>query len=1497
MAYTNNALHPVEYHDPHDVFKLLAPGLVPRLPLHNLHWQSHAGPLRSIGTLHVDLVRGNDPGNASASATPSLRRSNSTIRDDGFQTQQVGGRPTSSETNESGSHASGPATQRRHQIPGLRRTPYLKVLLVRCDDNDSYKNSVRSEVREWIKTHTPSSTSKKSTNEEKHDTYEWLIVHIVIPNSTAATQPRGTNIKSDSQESSKSSATSRWRTGSTPLLEKLRSDFNSSKKGAVDRVVQIRIGINDVPYDLLPRVVPAVPTGYSETEQDAENAWVELMSKIKSLILSSFDQRVTQYEEDIKEKDAQRSLPGWNFCTFFILKEGLARGFENVGLVEDALVGYDELSIGLDTVVGEHGNTGAPERHGGVLESYTDELKRVAEKILAQGAEGDEEAVDLQSKDGKEQFDEIPIAATKKPYREMILANKVSVFDFRCYIFSRQIALLLRLGNASSTREELLAKLREQQGSVLHGVAPLAPAPLMRTEERENLGTLGEICRRALQFIPIISQIMRQDIAAAMADYKGGSELAEVMDNMVTSFAFSVAQQILAETSTKALPIPPTTLPPTDTEQKASIPEPKTMMHPARSSSMHIPPAVRGPPSPGIFPGPGRPMSLEAEDAHFAKAGLEELAARRADLYMLSRSILDGLGKKRGWSNGWAEAPVVGDVDEVGMVEVSLDDDEDESGSSETIEPHTPLVAGIGSALLRTAVDNAEDFYRLYEILTDKALRHFTVANHDYCVQANMADLAVLKFQQKEYRAASSFFIQTTPFFSESGWSMLELSMLIMYTQCLHELKSTQDYVRVALKLLTKFCAAERESLEQRKVLGPKGQEKKNYPDSSAIEGVVKKLFELAPSLQNEAHVMLASLFNEVELSGYPDYDKGRDGCSLSVQFRCLIPEEATFDSAALRLSSIDEGPCKELWLESKDEIILTRGKNTITLHCQSVVPGKYRVDYLSLSAGKIRVVFERDANQPTSSATDIFRRPEVTLFSQPGVLDIHLKATPHIQLDKSNCLDLSLSTGWNKLKNCEIRIKPATGGLRLVTQEAAIVGGSVDFAKPPEAGVFYLESLKTETNLTIRFPYTVEQDLGNVVARLEVFYTTESGESHYLAKAATVLVSLAVGVNVQDVFKHNALFSRFSVSTASASPLRIFETELVGTDLFESSTGAPPASTILVFQRQPATFMYKVKRKEGSKLAKRTDKIMYLKLFYTTLAAEIEELVKKSITAALEDSPLAIFSKVIMVAVGNHVRSELSAHDLERATLLSQISTSFLKDVRWGQYLFGLGATSGSEKDATQATSEFFTAWQATNPVLTIPSTPIADKSSILIPVEIPSVPVIHTADIRLQSPLHGLGDSGATPTVTLNQVLPATLHLKWTRIWDTEGASKQKEEFSYEVTAPGESWLLGGKRKGRFEIPPSSDAVASTPETEASIPLVLIPQREGWLPYPAVDIRETGEEARGCEIDARNLGESVRVVSGREEVTVSLDASGPGGGPLVVEAEGIISQGRIVT
>lgn len=887
-----------------------------------------------------------------ATLSPTARRSGSVPRvEDVLRSRSVSVSTDSGRARAPSLRSKASGNLRRHQIPGLRRTPYLKLLLVRCDDNDSYKNTVRAEVREWIRNHTaPTTSSKKGSGQENHDAFEWLIVHVVIPNTAASTQPRSSG-KSDSTEKT---TTSRWRTGTTPLLEKLRSDFNTTTKGAQDRVTQIRIGINDVPYDLLPRVVPAVPSGYNETEQDAENAWNDLIGKIKSQILTSFDMRVTQYEEDIREKDAQRTLPGWNFCTFFILKEGLARGFESVGLVEDALVGYDELNVGLDTVIHEQLETGSPERHGGEMAAFTEELRDIAERALEAVTKdsSDEEGGDTESNSAGPRFGEIAISSTTKAYRDMILANKVSIFDFRCYIFSRQIALLLRLGNALSSKEELIAMLKTQQKDILYGEAPLAMPPPNQKDEPENLITFADICQRTLQFIPSVSQILRQDIIVGLTANKTPSKKApklspqaeETIDNMVASFAFSVAQQILAQTSTKALPIPPSSLSYGDgIEPKSSIPEPKTMIHPARNSSLSPRSGIPPPPlSPSFFPGPGRqlPAGADAKGPNgFLKTGLEDLAARRAELYMLSRSILSGLGKKRSWSDGWDEAPLVRGIGLDDMEDVNLDE-EDRDGESENTSSsksaYSPLMSGIDNTVLRTAVDNKDDFYRLFEILTDKAMRHYTVANHDHAVHSSMADLAVLKVHLKDYKAASSFFSVTTPFFGESGWSLLELSMLIMYCQCLDDVNPKGEHVGVALKLLTKYCAAEKERLQKKSGFASFSRDK-TYPDAWPVTGIVEKLTSLAESLSKEVKVPFESFFTDVEINGFPEYEDNQDACSLNISIRSLLPEDISFDAAKLRITSVDEGPSRERMFETAagSPITLKPGKNKIRLDCK----------------------------------------------------------------------------------------------------------------------------------------------------------------------------------------------------------------------------------------------------------------------------------------------------------------------------------------------------------------------------------------------------------------------------------------------------------------------------------------------------------------------------------------------------------------------------------
>lgn len=547
------------------------------------------------------------------------------------------------------------------------------------------------------------------------------------------------------------------------------------------------------------------------------------------------------------------------------------------------------------------------------------------------------------------------------------------------------------------------------------------------------------------------------------------------------------------------------------------------------------------------------------------------------------------------------------------------------------------------------------------------------------------------------------------------------------------------------------------------------------------------------------------------------------------------------------------------------------------------------------MKIGKILINFDRDTTVATSS---LFKDANLSIYQRAEAFDVSLVASKHTTFGRNNCLDIQIQTGWNDVAKCEVRIKPSTGGMRLLTTEATIVDSDIQMAKAPEAGLFHFKEIPANTTVTIRFPYSVELDLGDVFAKVDATYTTASGESFQFAKSCTVPVSLSLGVNVQDVFKQEALFSRFTISTATANPLRLYKSELQDTELFEASFGAPPENAVTIFAKQPANLLYKIKPKKGVKITRTTSRTMHIKLFYSTLEYEITQLISDSITAALKKQSLQAYIRVAMAAVSTEIKQLLRPQDLERAVLLGEVSTSFLDAVSWSSHFAGLGLLAKEQTPAAKAVTDCMEAWYASTRRITL--SPTDSPSTISIPVEVPSVTIVHTADIRLNHTPKPLSvTSDAASAVVVNQVIPATLHLKWTRIWDTEGTQSDDLEFSYHVTAPADAWLIGGRRKGHFIIPGAEDEtnLSSTAETEAEIPLVLIPQRDGWLPYPTVEIREVqpGEQdpdatishQHSCEIDWRNLGETVRVISSTSGITVSLDASGPSGGPLVIESE----------
>lgn len=783
-------------------------------------------------------------------------------------------------------------------------------------------------MREWVKSQGSSSQSGSATNsQENHDASEWLILHVIQ------------GIENDGGLERSTSA-SKWPgRGSTTVLEKVKADFNSSSKTAVDRVAQLRI----------PKEQSTVhPPELSRQLED-------LVEKLKYSILTSFDRRVSQYEEDIREKASQRNLPGWNFCTFFILKEGLAKGFENVGLYEDALVWYDELSAGLDTAIHEY-TSGTGDQHGGTFLNYSNDLVEKTKAALSlddtkKSNHSDDEDDDDDDNDDDDNDDEtddqsmsmdikteyFPLESHKKPYRDMILANNISAFDFRSYVFSRQLVLLLQAANASSLRKS------PPEGK---------PAPESQTDA-EDFILLSEICERGTEFIGIGARTLRNELEYVLEtiddDDKESTALrAETVNNLVSSWTYTATSQILIQTATGALDIPESSFRKLeDVMDASSIVETVANSRPGvpkRSSSL----ATVGPKrassqdiiSPGSYDNVPASSPYESQkqlNPISSRTGSEELASGRGELYLLARRILEEIGRRYKWSENWKGLDLLYDEDddlEGDLEDVSLENDEP-AKKIETRDVAEFYSNGLEAPVLARAIKSKKEFNRLYMELSDQTYRHFITANRMKSAEMAMADIALLEYRSGEYFSAACYFHEMAPFYGRNCWDTLEGSVLELYARSLKKLEKNDDYIRILLKLLAKYAG----HIKSKPKFTTSGKRISGIRTSTTLSGkrglvsdYVEDLVKSSQTLQSEITIPLSDLFGDVEVSPTVGHYEDRDGFKLHLSLRFLLSKDIKVDSIKVHLTN--SGAAQgELWLENSEGITVKSSPTKITLH------------------------------------------------------------------------------------------------------------------------------------------------------------------------------------------------------------------------------------------------------------------------------------------------------------------------------------------------------------------------------------------------------------------------------------------------------------------------------------------------------------------------------------------------------------------------------------
>ncbi|EUC43169.1 hypothetical protein COCMIDRAFT_7340 [Bipolaris oryzae ATCC 44560] len=1501
----------VEYHDPSGVFGLIQEDLVAHLPLRNLHWKAPTRPLRSIDSLHVDLVPSPESAQAAGAASSAV--------------------------------ASG--QERRHQIPGLRQTPYLRIYLLRCDDSDAYKSTARKLVREWVKDHTPPSQSSTATNQENHDAYEWLILHVVVPNTPAASQPRG-SASASTGEKEKTGAASRWTRGTTTLLEKLRADFNVSSKSAPDRVAQIRVPKERVPPHMLPPAGPASSPAISESPQEQERAWQDVISRFKVLILLSFDLRVSQYEEDIRKNDAQRSFPGWNFNTFFILKEGLARGFESVGLVEDALLVYDELSIGLDSVIRDQASEQA---QGSVLLGYSDDIYQKAAELAKQEGknEADPNSPQLAI------HDDSPINALRKDYRGLILANNISVFDFRVYIFARQMSLLLRLGNSISARSDLATKLQTwpKAGVVQQSTDDSAIGMKSggQPQEAEDLFSLADLCTRALNFITFAGRLLRDDLINGAKAHEITFE-SYLVENIVRSWTFAALGQVIRETSTSSLPSDRPTRDASSgstskgrsfsgrsKESKSKSSDPKL---PSRSSSLNqgrstpdMPYSQTAPNAQVVFENGqyhDRPATGQPGTTISARNGLQELAGTRAQLLAIQRRLLEHAGKALGWNIGW-NAIVTSLTVKEELTDVSLDEEEEAERAAEkeasNVKPDSELARariGISAAALLTAMSSLGQFRQFYETLSDLIVKHYMAAGQNKSAETVLGDLAALKFELGDFAAAATYFGRMASYFATSRWNTVEATMLKMHARCLKKLNRKDEYVRTVLDLLAKSSASRMAAKSSSKRIDTTGDSHEWLNDDNVdTTDVLHEIVGYSQQLPYDVTVQMAKYFSDISVEPYVRHYDDKDGFQLRLQFRHLLEDEIEIRAAKIRLVSAISNQAKDVWLEETGTIQLKKGLNRMWIGCNVNTIGPYMVDRIVLEAK--RIVFVHEPFQKTEATTPLgiitsvsahslraAKKARILCFPRTEAFQARIYLSHLIHIDKPRHIEVEFSSGWNAIKRADIRLKSASAGLRLRTADASIEDGDIELEDNKQTpGVIAIGEMAAGSAATLKVPYDMETILQDLTVKIDVDYFTENGQFQYTS-SFVIPVELPLDVNVHDHFKNKSLFSKFNIKTANHIPLELLAVSLEGSEEFDVHAPRQPKEPLHVFPKQPVAVTYKVVKKAVDAAQKRRSRIsttgsLSLSVEYRCLNEDVLDRMRKLFAEAVENSPVHRLSRLLTDTFVNRIEQSILPQQYEKTALLGRIDLGAFEDMGWADCLESLPIVV---RDDTQT---WLQKWHEKHRVVSLetdasPHTtqrPTAPPSPnpprrMVITVSIPQTHILHTTSLTLTSPSTTL----QSPIATVGQPLTATLRISHTRRWASPtslvSAANLNDptdpiDFVYTIDANPEVWLVAGQRRAYF---------TATEDQEHEWPIVLIPLRPGNTLLPNVEIRprikarpekgksDTGDvEILNCETDNLSFADAVVVAQDVRSSTVGVGDMGMGSmrGVVWLESSGL--------
>jgi hypothetical protein len=370
--------------------------------------------------------------------------------------------------------------------------------------------------------------------------------------------------------------------------------------------------------------------------------------------------------------------------------------------------------------------------------------------------------------------------------------------------------------------------------------------------------------------------------------------------------------------------------------------------------------------------------------------------------------------------------------------------------------------------------------------------------------------------------------------------------------------------------------------------------------------------------------------------------------------------------------------------------------------------PGWYSLDKILIRSENVIFSYDPVAthvsallDEPSlrfSAANGNVGQTRVLVWPQIHALDVRLTHDNEIHLDKPRFIVVEISSGWNDISQGKLLMRAGSAGLRIHTANAALFSGDSTLLDQSQTGSICFGRVLANSTVAVKIPYALESDLREITVKIEVSYTTPSGNFVY-ASNLTTPVLLPLGVSVQDIFQQDALFSRFTISTVTGTPVRVTRCHLQSSVDFEVSSPSLADDALDIFARQPLSLVSRIHRRPRRDAAavesQPQPKKLILEVEYRCLDHDILRSVELGILESLKAANLQPFARLLVPALVHRLSSRLTVQELEVCALLREIWVYQILDSNWNTI------SSGIEPNPRQQIANWLTSWKKVRRIL----------------------------------------------------------------------------------------------------------------------------------------------------------------------------------------------------